>query len=84
MSKSIKNILETSKLPTGTLTLTPAQVDEIELTEEQEALARGRLRDAWYGNITQELNRKTAEMLAAGKITQAQHDAIVAENSKRM
>lgn len=46
MSKKIKNVMETGKLPKGTLNTTPAQADEVELTEEQAALARVRLREA--------------------------------------
>lgn len=35
-----------------------------------------------YGNMPQELNRKTAEMLQQKKITKDQHDSIVKENNK--
>lgn len=41
-----KSILETSTIPKGTISVEPAQVDDIELTEEQVALARVRLREA--------------------------------------
>lgn len=34
----------------------------------------------WYGSITQELNFRAAELLASGKITKEQYEAIVKEN----
>jgi hypothetical protein len=40
-------------------------------------------RERWYGSVVEYLNIKAAEMLAAGKITKAEHDMIVAENIRQ-
>jgi len=42
-----------------------------------------KLRDRWYGNVEQELNRRAAVMLAEGKITKSEHDLIVSENHRQ-
>lgn len=39
--------------------------------------------NANLGSVVSELNRKAAEMLADGKITQRQHDEIVTENIRQ-
>jgi hypothetical protein len=44
---------------------------------------RRQLRNRWYGNVEQELNRMAAIMLADGKITKKEHDLIVAENHRQ-
>jgi hypothetical protein len=81
MSK--RNVMQTGVLPTGTLTLVPSNDEVVQLTHAEIARANVAFRNAWYGNVCQELNRKAALLLAEGKISQEEHDAIVDENGKQ-
>lgn len=80
MSNPTKNVLETGTLPTGTVAVDPNQ----EPSEEQMILATVALRESCHRCATEELNSKAADMLALGIITQAQHDAVVAENNRAL
>lgn len=71
-------LMETGMLPVGTVKIDPM----LEPNDEQVAKACSLMRDVWYGSMAQELNLRAAKLLADGKISQAEHDAIVAENQK--